>query len=78
MTNQTHSNIATLIRSANEIASFFQSYPEQSAIVSIADHINSFWTPTMREDFIACSQVHKSEFHPLVQHAVALIKPRRS
>ena len=37
-----------LIRMANQIATFFKSYPEEEARTGIADHIASFWTPKMR------------------------------
>lgn len=70
--------ITTLIRSANEIAGFFKSYPAESAVPSIAEHINLFWTPVMREQFLAHAQSHHTELHPLVQQAVALIKPRKN
>lgn len=38
-----------LVRMANQMADFFQSYPHQDAIQGIADHIAAFWTNGMRE-----------------------------
>jgi formate dehydrogenase subunit delta len=78
MSTPSQSTITTLIRSANEIANFFKSYPDESAIASIAEHINLFWTPVMREQFLASAAQHQSELHPLVQQCVALIKRRRN
>ena len=49
MTN-THDKLA---RMANQIASFFRSYPEEEAIAGIHDHIVSFWAPRMRADLDA-------------------------
>jgi formate dehydrogenase subunit delta len=38
-----------LIRMANQIADFYKPYPQEEAIVGIADHIRSFWEPRMRK-----------------------------
>jgi formate dehydrogenase subunit delta len=77
MTKDSDASINTLVRSANEIAGFFSSYPAPSAIASIAEHINLFWTPLMREQFITHAAAQQSALHPLVQQAVAFIKPRK-
>ncbi|MFH5924011.1 formate dehydrogenase subunit delta [Roseomonas xinghualingensis] len=34
---------------ANQIATFFHSYPPEEARAGIADHIQSFWSRVMRE-----------------------------
>ncbi|MHB2211724.1 formate dehydrogenase subunit delta [Methylobacterium sp. CM6257] len=36
-----------LVRMANQIASFFRSYPEEEAVAGIQKHIKAFWTPRM-------------------------------
>ena len=36
-----------LITMANQIASFFRSYPEQEAVAGVHRHIEAFWTPAM-------------------------------
>lgn len=38
-----------LITMANQIADFFQSYPEAEAIDGISVHIHKFWDPRMRK-----------------------------
>ena len=38
-----------MVRMANQIASFFNGYPAEEAQKEIADHINRFWEPRMRE-----------------------------
>ena len=38
-----------LAMSANQIAQFFRSYPHDQAVAGIARHIESFWTPGMRQ-----------------------------
>ena len=37
-----------LVPMANQIAAFFRAYPEEDAVVGVADHIRAFWTPGMR------------------------------
>ena len=39
---------AKLISMANQIASFFRSYPDDEAEAGIRQHIQAFWTPKMR------------------------------
>ena len=36
-----------LLRMANQIATFFRSYPEEEAVAGIQKHIKAFWTPRM-------------------------------
>ncbi len=36
-----------LLRMANQIASFFRSYPDDEAVAGIHKHIEAFWTPKM-------------------------------
>ncbi len=42
-----------LAHMANQIASFFRSYPEDEACAGIRDHIQAFWTPRMRHMLLA-------------------------
>ena len=39
-----------LIYMANQIAMFFQSYPEEQAIAATVDHLLKFWDPRMRKE----------------------------
>ncbi|GJD59750.1 formate dehydrogenase subunit delta [Methylobacterium dankookense] len=36
-----------LLRMANQIATFFRSYPEEEAVAGVQKHITAFWTPRM-------------------------------
>lgn len=36
-----------LISMANQIASFFRSYPDEEAVAGIHRHLQAFWTPVM-------------------------------
>lgn len=39
-----------LVRMANQIAGFFQSYPHDEAVKETAEHIKKFWEPRMRAE----------------------------
>lgn len=41
-------NTQDLVRMANQIADYYQAYPEDEAVAGIAAHIRSFWDPRMR------------------------------
>ncbi|WP_339950805.1 formate dehydrogenase subunit delta [uncultured Albimonas sp.] len=42
-------NVQDLVGMANQIAAYFQAYPEDEAVAGVADHIRQFWDPRMRE-----------------------------
>jgi formate dehydrogenase subunit delta len=42
-----------LVHMANQIASFFASYPHDEAVAGIASHIEQFWERRMRDQFSA-------------------------
>jgi len=39
-----------LVHMANQVASFFATYPEAEAIESTAAHLKAFWDPRMRRE----------------------------
>ena len=41
----------SIIRKANQIAAFFEAYPHERAVNGVAEHINKFWSPPMRQQF---------------------------
>lgn len=43
-------NAKTLIRMANQIADFYTPYSHDEAVAGVHDHIQSFWSPSMRRD----------------------------
>jgi formate dehydrogenase subunit delta len=45
--------IQRLVHMANQVASFFASYPEPEAIDGTANHLKSFWDPRMRREIEA-------------------------
>jgi formate dehydrogenase subunit delta len=42
-----------LVRMANQIASFFRTYPEDEAVAGIHKHLVAFWAPKMIRDLVA-------------------------
>ena len=42
-----------LVRMANQIAEFFKSYPDETAVEGVREHIAKFWNRKMREEFFA-------------------------
>ncbi|HEX3651203.1 MAG TPA: formate dehydrogenase subunit delta [Rhizomicrobium sp.] len=63
-----------LVHMANQIADFFRAQGEAKAIPAIADHINKFWDPVMREDFLRIAQDQAANLHNLVRKALPLIR----
>jgi formate dehydrogenase subunit delta len=39
----------TMVHMANQIATFFASYPTEQAVAGVADHLQKFWEPRMRK-----------------------------
>jgi formate dehydrogenase subunit delta len=63
----------TLIKMANQIGDFFESYPDQTqAQMDIAHHLNRFWTKDMRNQIAAHVADKKGEgLHAKVATAIA-------
>jgi formate dehydrogenase subunit delta len=62
-----------LLRMAAQIAEFFQSYPMDQAAAGVARHINRYWTPRMREQFLNTAPT-TADLSPLLRNALGLIK----
>jgi formate dehydrogenase subunit delta len=62
-----------LVRMANQIASFFRSYPEDQAIHGIHDHLIAFWTPNMRMSLLAHVNGGNQELDSLVIKALQTV-----
>ena len=63
-----------LVRMANQIGTFFdtQSGPDRAACV--ADHINKFWEPRMRRQFLHLFDTGAEGFSPIVREAAASVR----
>lgn len=54
-----------LIRMANQIADFFQSYPHAQATEGVATHIRDFWDPRMKGQIASLLTDHADKLKPL-------------
>ena len=54
---------------ANQIARFFEPYPENEAVDGVAEHLKKFWTPAMRAQLIEVTRTTKDGVEPLVVQA---------
>ena len=63
----------TLIKMANQVGDFFESYPDQAqAQIDIAHHLNRFWTKDMRNQIAAHVQAKQGAgLHSKVVSAIA-------
>ena len=59
-----------LVRMANQIASFFRSYPDEEAVAGIHKHIVAFWTPKMRRALEGYGPNSDSGLDPLALRAL--------
>ncbi|AWN43308.1 formate dehydrogenase subunit delta [Methylobacterium durans] len=64
------SQMDKLVRMANQIATFFRSYPEEEAVAGIHKHLVAFWTPRMRERLAAHAPGAEGSLDPLVVAAI--------
>ena len=63
----------SLIKMANQIARHFANEPDQQqAVLSVRNHLQMFWAPSMRKELLAWHTEHQgAELHPLPQAAVS-------
>lgn len=62
-----------LIRKANQIADFFEGFPEHSeAIEGVLTHLKKFWEPRMRRQLLAmyAARAEALELRPLVREVL--------
>jgi formate dehydrogenase subunit delta len=64
----------TLVRMANQIATFFHSMPEAERVPGVATHINKFWEPRMRAQLFELIDQGGEGLDPLVLEAAAQIR----
>ncbi len=65
--------IVNLVTMANQIGTFFQSYPDQAEASSeIAGHLQRFWAPRMRSQLLQhVDQQQGAGLDPLVLRSIA-------
>jgi len=60
-----------MVHQLNQIAAYFEIYPQQRAEEGVEGHIRKFWEPRMRRQLIDYSG---EGLHPLVRKAVANLR----
>ncbi|WP_227817744.1 formate dehydrogenase subunit delta [Nitrogeniibacter aestuarii] len=71
-------DIQNLIKMANQIGQFFDTYPDHAAAVAnVAEHITRFWEPRMRAALIEHVHAHGEScgLAPVVREAVTRLGP---
>ncbi len=69
----TSSTEEKLVRMANQIGTFFMSKPHDEGVAGIAEHINKFWEPRMRQQFFEIVDAGGEGLLPIVMEATAEI-----
>ncbi len=64
-----------MIHRVNEIARFWDPYPHDQAVASVADHIMKFWEPRFRRQLVEYANTNGAGLHELVKEAVRLVAP---
>jgi formate dehydrogenase subunit delta len=67
-------NAESLVQMANAIAQFFDSMPDrQQAVDGVADHLQRYWEPRMREELLALAERGETgAIHPLAAEALRI------
>ena len=58
-----------MVRSANQIATFFKTQPGSDQIEKVAAHLRDFWDPPMREQLLAYVKSDGKDLDDLVLQA---------
>jgi formate dehydrogenase subunit delta len=55
----------------NQIADFFDAYPEAEAVSGVAEHLSKFWDPAMRRQLLDARASLNDRLHPVARRALA-------
>lgn len=67
-----------MIHMANQIAIFFETKPHDEGLAGFADHINSFWEPRMRRQFLEFVAQGGQGLRPLALEAANRVRPPKA
>jgi formate dehydrogenase subunit delta len=65
-----------MVHLVNQIALFFQSYPQEEAVAGVADHVKRFWPVRMRQQLFDYVADGGEGLHALVPPAVLTLTPK--
>lgn len=68
--------ISRLVHMANQIADFFEAYPQEEAVAGVAGHLRQFWDPRMRAQILHHLAAGGEGLHPLTLAAVQTLRPK--
>jgi formate dehydrogenase subunit delta len=70
-------HVETLVKMANQIGTFYASYPDhEAAVAGVAGHLSRFWDPRMRHALIAYVENGEgSDLSPIAAAAARRLKP---
>lgn len=63
-----------MVTMINQIATYFQTQPGTDQARQVADHINDFWEPRMREQLVAHTNAGAVGLSALAKQAVAHVR----
>lgn len=69
-----HDPVRDLVRMANQIAGYFQSYPQEEAVTETAGHIRSFWEPRMRQRLLEHVGAGGDGLHEIARQAAGRLR----
>ena len=72
--NPAGAGIARIVRMANQIGIFYQSKPHDEGVAGVAEHINKFWEPRMRQHFFEVFDTGGEGMLPIVVEAAPRIR----
>ncbi|MBL43049.1 MAG: formate dehydrogenase [Rhodospirillaceae bacterium] len=67
-------NTQKLIYMANQISNYFESYPEEKAIISTTNHINKYWDKRMKKEIIVYAENNGDGLNSVALNAVNNLK----
>lgn len=73
MSQDSHSQTATLIKMVNQIAANLSAYEPAEAAERIEQHLLRFWTPKMRHDLIDAA-TDDADLSPLARDAISRLQ----
>lgn len=68
--------ISRLVHMANQIADYFEAYPQEEAVAGVAGHLRQFWDPRMRAQILQHLAAGGEGLHPLSQAALKTLRPK--
>ncbi|MCS4505762.1 hypothetical protein KBTX_01892 [wastewater metagenome] len=65
---------AKMVHQANQIAAYFEAYPQARAREGVLDHLHKFWPPDKRARLAAYLAGNGGGLHPLAAWAAAQLE----